>query len=300
MAAIDALRRGDLTEAFEQLRKEVRSKPQDPALRVFLFQLFSIMGQWDRALAQLNVSGQLDPAVEMMVKAYTETLMCERLRAEIFAGKRTPLVLGEPEQWVAALIQSLSLRGDGRYDAASRLRDQAFEAAPATGGALSWRTEGSGGDEVIQVDRFQWLADAEMSLGPVLEAILNGRYYWVPLNRMASVRIEPPEDLRDLVWLPAQFTWVGGGQQVGFIPTRYFGSENADDDAVRMARKTQWVVGAGGQEVGQGQRMLATDSGEYSLLDVRLIEFDPSEPPVPDATSEAGEAHIDGGMPPHG
>lgn len=300
MAAIDALRRGDLTDAFEQLKKEVRSKPQDPALRVFLFQLFSIMGQWDRALAQLNVSGQLDPAVEMMVKAYTETLMCERLRAEIFAGKRTPLVLGEPEQWVAALIQSFSLRGDGRHDAASRLRDQAFEAAPTTGGTLSWRSEGSGSDEVIQADRFQWLADAEMTLGPVLEAILNGRYYWVPLNRMESVRIEAPEDLRDLVWLPAQFTWVGGGQQVGFIPTRYFGSENVDDDAVRMARKTQWVAGPDGQEVGQGQRMLATDSGEYSLLDIRLIEFEPNESPVPDAPSEEGDVGNDEGAPRNG
>jgi len=296
LAAIEALRRGDLTDAFDQLKKEVRSKPQDPALRVFLFQLFSIMGQWDRAFAQLNVSGQLDPAVDMMVKAYTETLLCERLRAEIFAGKRTPLVLGEPDQWVAALIQSFSLRGAGRHDAAAILRDQAFDAAPATAGTLSWRSEGSGRDEVIQTDRFEWLADAEMTLGPVLEAMLNGRYYWVPFNRMQSVRIEAPEDLRDLVWLPAQFTWIGGGQQIGFIPTRYFGSENVDDDAIRMARKTEWVAGAGGQEIGQGQRMFAADSGEYSLLDIRLIEFK--------TNGSAGPIHIseerDAGTPPNG
>ena len=33
---------------------------------------------------------------------------------------------------------------------------------------------------------FEWVADADSRLGPVMEAIINGRYYWVPFARLAS------------------------------------------------------------------------------------------------------------------
>ena len=56
-------------------------------------------------------------------------------------------------------------------------------------------------------------------------------------------------------------------------PTRYFGSEACDDDAIRLARKTQWQTGEAGVEVGQGQRLIATDQAEYPLLDIREIVF---------------------------
>lgn len=291
MAATESLRRGDLQAALQELKDEVRAKPQDAAARIFLFQLFAISGEWERAQSQLNVSGQLDPAAELMVQAYTEAIRCERLRAEIFAGKRTPLVLGEPDQWVALLLQSLAMRASGQTDAAERLREQAYEAAPTTSGTIRWRQSGQDADEVVAAEQFEWLADAELMLGPVLETLLDGRYYWVPLKQIRSVRIEPPTDLRDLVWLPAQFTWVGGGQQLGFIPTRYIGSENDPDDAVRLARKTYWLADAEGGEVGRGQRLLATDISEYPLLDVREIDFDL----VPGAGPTAeGDKTVDG------
>ncbi len=38
---------------------------------------------------------------------------------------------------------------------------------------------------------------------PVLEAMVNGKYYWIPFSRLASIVIEAPADLRDRVWLPA-------------------------------------------------------------------------------------------------
>jgi protein involved in temperature-dependent protein secretion len=36
--------------------------------------------------------------------------------------------------------------------------------------------------------------------------------YWVPFSRLAEVRIEPPTDLRDIVWLPAQLHFLNGGE----------------------------------------------------------------------------------------
>ena len=42
----------------------------------------------------------------------------------------------------------------------------------------------------------------------------------------AQITIDEPEDLRDVVWMPAHFQFDNGGESVALIPTRYPGSEN--------------------------------------------------------------------------
>jgi type VI secretion system protein ImpE len=113
--------------------------------------------------------------------------------------------------------------------------------------------------------------DGDNRVGPVIEAIVNGRYYWIPFQRIGSIQIDKPEDLRDLVWMPAHFTWANGGESAGLIPTRYPGSETSADPEVRRSRKTEWLEQPGGAYVGQGQRMFFTDSGEYPLMEVRNL-----------------------------
>ena len=36
-------------------------------------------------------------------------------------------------------------------------------------------------------------------------------------------------------------SWANAGEAVGLIPTRYPGSEQSSDGAVRLARRTEWV-----------------------------------------------------------
>lgn len=266
MDAEKSLIQGNLEESLDQLQQKVRQDPANPKLRTFLFQLLSVLGQWDRAKTQLNVAGEMDARNIPMMQTYREALRCEVLRTEVFAGKRTPLVFGDPEEWIAQLMEALRLSSTGAAAAAQALRDRAFEAAPATSGKI---TTTKGGEE-----RFEWIADADPRLGPMLEAVILGRYYWVPFGRIHQVHVEEPEDLRDLVWTPAHFTWANGGQTVGLIPTRYPGSESHEDNRIRLARLTDWVEQEGGLFTGLGQRMLATDAGEHPLLDVRLIALD--------------------------
>src|SRR5216683_2764995 len=142
-----------------------------------------------------------------------------------------------------------------------QLRDEAFAAAPATRG-------------VIDDQPFEWIADADPRLGPVLEAIISGRYYWVPFNHIREIRVEAPADLRDVVWMPAYFTWANGGESVGLIPTRYPGSQASADPQLRLARRTDWAERGAELFVGLGQRMLATDAGEYPIMDARAIRLE--------------------------
>jgi type VI secretion system protein ImpE len=260
-AAEDSFRAGDVASALTHLQSEVRQKPADPKLRIFLAQLLMVNGQWDRVLNQLQVIEEMDASALPMVRTYQHAIQCERFRDSVFAGERLPLLFGDPQPWVAMLAQAVSLHGKGHVAQAAELRAQAFELAPESSGTLNGT-------------QFAWIADGDSRLGPVFEVLLNGNYYWVPMHRVQRMTIEAPEDIRDLVWVPANFTWTNGGEASGLIPARYSGSDKSDDDAIRLARKTEWSQPQEDIFIGSGQRVLVTDGGEVGLLEVRELIFD--------------------------
>lgn len=254
------LREGRPEEALASIQAEIKARPGEARLRVFLFQLLTVLGRWERALNQLDVCAGLDAAHLLMARTYRELIQCESLRGEVFAGRHTPLLFGDPEPWMAELLEALRRDGLGHPAEAAALRERAFEQASASPGTV---------DAVL----FAWIADADNRLGPMLEVILNGRYYWIPFSRIHRIETTAPEDLRDLVWLPAAFTWANEGEAFGFIPVRYPGSE-AREGAIQLARRTDWRELSDGLYHGYGQRLLATDAGEYPLLECRCIVLD--------------------------
>lgn len=260
-----AVREGDLDVALGKLQEQVRKEPASAELRVFLFQLLSVMGQWERALTQLNVAADLDANALGMAQMYREAIHCELLRAAVFAGKRSPMIFGEPDEWLALLIESLLVGGTERAGQADELRQRAFDAAPPSDGSIDGQA-------------FEWIADADMRLGPVCEAVINGKYYWLPFARLSRIDLEAPVDLRDVVWAPAHFQFVNGGESVGVIPTRYAGSESSEDPQIRLGRKTVWTEAGPDVFAGLGQRVFATDGGEHPVMDVRRILIGPQDP----------------------
>ncbi len=258
MTSKELVQQGKVKEALAALQGEVRAKPNDAKLRVFLFQLLAVLGDWDRAVNQLKVVTDQDAEALLMAQVCGPALAAENLRAEIFAGKRTPLILGKPEEWVSWLVQANKHFADGEYAAATELRDKAFEAAPTVGGTLNGQA-------------FEWIADADQRFGPLLEAIIDGKYYWIPYSNIRELTIEKPSDLRDLVWLPSIMTLAAGAQKIALLPVRYPGTEKTEDGAALLARKTEWLE-QGGISGGVGQRIVATDGAEVPLLEVRKLQ----------------------------
>ena len=257
--AQDCLKSGNLEAALAALTESVRDNPADANSRIFMFQLLAAMGNWGRALTQLNVAADMDGAALLMAQTCRELINCEDFRESVFQGERAPLVFGEPEKWVATLIQALGPAAAGDGAVAAELAGTAFdEATPIAG--------------TIDGEKFSWIADADMRLGPATEVVVNGKYYWVPFQNIAEITIDAPVDLRDLVWLPAEFKWKNGGESVGFIPARY--PIKSKDDDLLLARKTVWNDLGGDYFTGEGQRLLSTDAGEYPLLEVRHVVFD--------------------------
>jgi type VI secretion system protein ImpE len=274
-AAEFSLKSGDPAAALAQLQEQVRTRPDDPKLRVFLFQLLCLVGKWDRALNQLSVAAGLDTSALAMAQTYGDAVRCEAIRTDVFEGRKSPMIFGQPDQWLALLIESLLVAGRGEPERSQQLRARAFEEAPATAGTIDGRS-------------FSWIADADSRIGPVLEAVINGRYYWVPFSRLLKIDIEAPVDLRDMVWMPAHLQFENGGESVAFVPTRYPGSESSSDGLIVLARKTVWDEIAPDTFRGLGQRIIATDVDDIPLMDVRSIVLTPGGE---DVASPLGDDH---------
>ncbi|MET0065415.1 MAG: type VI secretion system accessory protein TagJ [Candidatus Thiodiazotropha sp.] len=260
MQAEELLQQGELEAALDALQQTIRKEPSNAKWRTFLFQLLCITGDWERALNQLKVSADLDSLGIPMAQTYHEAIRCELLRKEVFNGQHSPLIFGDPSQWAALLVEALRLTAQGEYAQADQLRQQAFDQAPVTSGQIDGQP-------------FEWIADADPRIGPVLEAIVNGRYYWIPVQRLKQVTIDAPEDLRDLVWVPAHLTFENEGEAVALLPARYPGTETVQDNTLKLARKTEWQQLHEELYIGLGQRMLATDQDEFPLLGIRQIQF---------------------------
>src|SRR5690349_7159207 len=121
MNAKDYVRAGKLEEALASLQGEVRGNPSDAKLRTFLFQLLCLRGAWDRAMTQLKVLSEMNSDTLMLARIFEPVLGCEVLRAEIFAGNRTPILFEEPLDWMGPLVQASGLAAKGQFAAAQAL-----------------------------------------------------------------------------------------------------------------------------------------------------------------------------------
>ena len=250
-----------LTDKIDQVQSAVRQKPSDDKLRVHLFQLYAQGGKWQKALAQVQVAAQLNESHKLLAQAYRLALRAELIRQDVFAGIRSPQVLGKPSAWMGYLIEALQEDGKGHMRQAAELRAQALDAAQAVAGCV---------DEMP----FEWIADADSRLGPVLEVFVNGDYYWLPFESVVEIQIEAPQDLRDLVWMPAHIKLVNEGLHPMLLPARYPLAEGVVEDAHLQSHLTSWTESAEGEWIGHGVKTFATNVQEISLLDTRQIRLD--------------------------
>lgn len=263
-SAQDALAAGDLAGCRSALVEAVRAAPGDASLRSFLFQFFCVTGDWSRAAQQLEVLGQLKPDALDMVDDYKSAIAAAATREAVFAGRARPSVFGDPEPWVSDLVEALRQHAEGAEEAAHELRQRALEAAAAEPGTVNGT-------------RFEWFADADTRFGPVLEVVMNGVYRWLPMTEIAALEVEPPQDLRDVVWTVALLTINEGGQWPILIYSRYPGSEASTEAEIALARRTEWRSLGGDHAAGLGQRLFAYGDEDMPVLDLRNLSFDRAE-----------------------
>ena len=254
---------GDLTNQLAELQSQIKSNASDVKLRIHLFQLLCVMGNWTRALSQLQLCGQMEAKSLPMAQTYREAIRCEAFRKQVFSGQRTPQVMGTPPAWIGSMIEALKHDGSGDQSAAADLRAKAMDEAEPKACTL---------DGVA----CEWIADGDSRLGPVCEVIANGQYYWLPFESCSGISIEAPSDLRDLVWAPAELLLPNEGRVPALIPARYPGTaeSTADNaDQLKQSRITEWMEQGEDVWFGVGQRLWTSDVGEHPLLNTRMLSM---------------------------
>src|ERR1019366_9216031 len=136
--------------------------------------------------------------------------------------------------------------------------------AAATGGAVSGTLNGK---------PFQSIADADPRIGPRLEVFAGGNYLWMNFEHLASIDMDKPRRLRDLLWTPAR---LRGGPalkdtELGeiLLPALTPFAWRDSDDAIRLGRMTAWVEGDSGEAGPVGQKLLLVDGEEVPLIEIR-------------------------------
>ena len=151
--ADELLREGNLSGARAALVEVVRSQPSSEQGRMFLFQLFAVLGEWDKARNQLQALAQLSPEAQMLSVTYNQAMDAEKQRAAVLAGEADMPLLAGAGGWAEGIARSITLLGRGEVDAAIAARDEAFDSAPDTPGSI---------DGV----KFDWISDADGRFGP--------------------------------------------------------------------------------------------------------------------------------------
>lgn len=234
---------GKLNQAIEALGAELRENPTDAQRRTFLFELLCFAGLWDRADKQLDVLAG----------------------ADLLGAGLAGVPVHSKDRRLGALLYRAAI-------GAERTRHEMFrdKAAQEEAGGVSGTLNGR---------PFQSIADADPRIGPRLEVLAGGNYLWVPLEHIASIEMEPPKRLRDLLWAPATIRTGPGfnGADLGevLLPVLSPFSATHADDAVRLGRMTVWETSANGAEVPFGQKILLADEEEIPLLELRKLEIRP-------------------------
>ena len=260
--ADELLASGDIQGARAELIKQVRSEPGNTSVRMFLFQLFSLTGEWKRAKAQLDTLAQLDPVMQMLSVAYSQCIEAENERATVFAGEADMPFLAKVD-WGAELATHLKAFVKSEDGAGAKLL--AFQnGLPGC--------KGTADDEI----KFDWISDADPRFGATIEAIISGRYGLIPFTELESLKIYKPQDLRDTIWAQAEFGLSRGAKVAGFIPVRYPGSEQSSDDSIVLGQSSSWTE-IDGLEIGSGHRLLMMSGGnERPLLSFEKITIEAS------------------------
>jgi type VI secretion system protein ImpE len=99
---------------------------------------------------------------------------------------------------------------------------------------------------------------------------------WIPFEHIASLEMQPPKRLRDLLWAPMvlrtgpSFKGVELGEVL--VPVLSPFSFRHSDDAVRLGRLSVWED-QDGHEIPYGQKMLMVDGEDHPLLELRRLEI---------------------------
>jgi type VI secretion system protein ImpE len=260
MSAAELFKAGKLPEAIAAQVQAVKETPADQAKRVFLFELLALSGDLDRARRQIEAVEYEEPEREMATAAYRKLLDAEQARRQLFSTGLAPKFLANPPEHFQLRLEAVSRLREGRAAEARAVLDQANALVPALHGQLNGKP-------------FEGLRDGDDLFAFVLEVMSQGSYYWVPLEQVVSLAMNPPRFLRDQLWAPAVLEVRDGPTGDVFLPVFYPNSHEHPDLEIRLGRRNDWLTSEGAPVRGAGPRTFLVGDDAVDLLEWRQLEM---------------------------
>ena len=263
MSAKELFEAGNLSGAIELLTQDVKANPRDNKSRIFLFELLCFSGEFQRAGRQLDAVAQTsgDVKTEMGAQAYQSVLQAETMRRGFFTGTcKTPKFFAEPPLYTSLHIDATSQWQANELEAMERLLEESRRGRNPIPGHCNGNS-------------FNDFHDGDDLIGPFLEVLFQGDYFWLPFEQIERIEIKAPSTLRDLLWTPAKLELRDRPLGDVFVPAQYFGSHEHTDDSIKLGRMTDWKSVGDEILLGMGQHTFFADETEYPLLEIRTIEF---------------------------
>jgi type VI secretion system protein ImpE len=253
---------GQLREAVAAATEEVRQHPGDQARRRFLVDMLLFSGDWERADRQLDTLAHQNPQGSVLMALVRQLVRAEVARGQLFSDGRLPEFLDQPADWLRKHLEATICLREGQAAEAARLLGEAEAARPRLAGACDGR-------------RFDDFHDTdELTAGHFEVLTSNGKYYWVPADRVESVEFRPTERARDLLWRRVRMIVRNGPDGEVFLPVLYPGAGGETDERLRLGRLTEWRGGDGAPVRGVGQRVFQVGAEDVAILDIQNLEFD--------------------------
>jgi type VI secretion system protein ImpE len=256
----ELLDRGQLSQALAQLNQDVRARPADVSLRLFLFELLCFAGEFDRAGKQLEVVGHVSTEMQIGAGIYQHVLEAEKSRRAVFEQGALPCFLLPPPEYAAWHLEALTMIREGQPAKARTLLEKSLPLQPVVSGRASGRD-------------FEEFEDSDPFLAPFLEVFAQDRYAWLPYEQIEKLEIRKPEQLRDMIWTRAKVQAKAGDLGEVFLPVLYPQTWAHPQDSVRLGRMTDWVPLGEGLVRGAGQRLFVVDGEERAMLEVGEINL---------------------------
>ena len=143
------------------------------------------------------------------------------------------------------------------------------------GGLLPSSAEPRGVRGTLNGQPFSKLEDADPRIGARLELFVAGQYTWLPLEHVASLRMEPPRRLRDLLWAPVvvhpseRMSALELGEVL--MPVLTAGAWRHADPQVKLGRVTEVEDLPDGRAIPVGQKLWLVDGEELPILELREL-----------------------------
>jgi type VI secretion system protein ImpE len=255
MNAGELFKAARLGEAIAAQIEEVRAHPLDQSKRLFLYELLAFAGDLERAGRQIDALEYDDNELQLAKLVYRKLLDAEQARRDVFTRGTAPGFLGTPSEHLRLRLEAVGRLRQQRPAEALEILERASELTRTVPGQLNGQP-------------FQSLRDADDLFGGVLEVMAHGRYFWVGLDQVRLVAINPPRFPRDLLYIPAHLELDSEAGEV-FLPALYPLTHEHPDDQVRLGRLTDWKTLEGGLTLGVGLHTYLRDDDAVSLLEWR-------------------------------